>query len=121
MFHGRKRTQQLTLLILTSVVLAGCPTREEQFGRRLVGRWHGTVKVNAKKLEPTLTGVDGKIQRETLVDALEALQLTLVFDASGSVEVTTSTVDGKLPEKTGQGTWTLSVIDDATFWAARAD
>jgi hypothetical protein len=112
MFHGRKSTQQLTLLILASVVLAGCPTREEQFGRRLVGRWHGTVRVNAKKLEPTLTGVDGKVQLETLVDALEALQLTLVFHASGSVEVTTSTVDGKLPEETGRGTWKVLSADE---------
>jgi len=112
MFHGRHRKQPLALLILASLVLVGCPTQEEKLGKKLVGSWQGSVKVNAKKLELALTGVDEKIQLETLVDALEAVQITLVFHADGRVEVTSSTVDGDILEETGRGTWKVLSSDE---------
>ncbi len=112
MFLGRHRKQAPVLLLLAMLVLAGCPAREEKLGKKLVGSWQGSVRVNAKKLEPALTGVDGEVQLETLVETLEAVQIKLVFLADGRVEVTSSTVDGKTPEETGQGTWRVLSADE---------
>jgi hypothetical protein len=104
------------LAILASVVLCGCPGEEQKPADRLVGSWLGTVSVNEKKLEPALSGIDSKVQLESLVETLTAYQRTLVFHADGTVQVTeSSTANSDLPDNNGHGTWKVVRSDERSM------
>ena len=104
------------LAILVSVVLCGCPGEEQKPADRLVGSWLGTVSVNEKKLEPALSGIDSKVQLETLVETLTAYQRRLVFHADGTVQVTeSSSANTGIPDNNGEGTWKVIRSDERSM------
>jgi len=104
------------LAILASIVLSGCPGEEQKPVDRLVGSWLGTVSVNEKKLEPALSGIDSKVQLETLVETLTAYQRRLVFHADGTVQVTeSSSANTGIPDNNGEGTWKVIRSDERSM------
>ncbi len=106
----------MSLAILASVVLSGCPAEEQKPADRLVGSWLGTVSVNEEKLEPALSGVDGKVQLESLVETLTAYQRRLVFHADGTVQVTeSSSANTDVPDNNGEGTWKVIRSDERSM------
>tara|TARA_B100000809_G_scaffold170998_4_gene168318 strand:- start:1156 stop:1635 length:480 start_codon:yes stop_codon:yes gene_type:complete len=106
----------MSLAILASVMLCGCPAEEQKPANRLVGSWLGTVSVNEEKLEPTLSGVDGKVQLESLVETLTAYQRRLVFHADGTVQVTeSSSTNTGIPDNNGEGTWKVIRSDERSM------
>ena len=104
------------LAILASVVLCGCPGNEQKPADRLVGSWLGTVSVNEKKLGPALSGIDSKVQLESLVETLTAYQRTRVFHADGTVQVTeSSSANTGVPDNNGEGTWKVIRSDERSM------
>ena len=116
MIQGRTCRWQMSLAILASVMLCGCPGEEQKPADRLVGSWLGTVSVNEKKLQPALAGIDGKVRLESLVANLKAIRRTLVFHANGTLELTeSSTANSDLPDNNGHGTWKVFRSDERSM------